>query len=231
MDAFPSSPLCTADVPAAPTREICAVLIIADPLLRCAVAALLERDTPLRVRAASADLLAARRLPSRHAVVDVVVWDAAGRDRSSVATVVGHLKTWFAGAEVLTLRAAASCASEFVAQARALCLRPTQGGSSCETTLTPHEVDVLLGVALGRKTQQIAAEMRRSPKTIEKHRASVQRKLGLNTVAQFTSHAISHGLLSTDQVLAHDGSRSNAAPVRRLALLSAQQTCNGRVAA
>ena len=83
---------------------------------------------------------------------------------------------------------------------------------------------MLLGVALGRKTQQIAAEMRRSPKTIEKHRASVQRKLGLNTVAQFTSHAISHGLLSTDQVLAHDGSRSNAAPVRRLALLSAQQT-------
>jgi DNA-binding NarL/FixJ family response regulator len=44
--------------------------------------------------------------------------------------------------------------------------------------------------------------MRRSCKTIEKHRANLLRKLGMRTVAELTAYAIHHGLLRADAILA-----------------------------
>lgn len=68
--------------------------------------------------------------------------------------------------------------------------------------LTPLEFDVMLAVAAGQRNAEIARHMRRSSKTIEKHRANLQRKLGVRTVAQLTAYAIHHGLLRADAVLA-----------------------------
>ena len=68
--------------------------------------------------------------------------------------------------------------------------------------LTPHENEVLLAVAAGLRNADIARRTRRSIKTVEKHRANLQRKLGLRSVAQLTAYAIRHGLQSADSVLA-----------------------------
>jgi DNA-binding CsgD family transcriptional regulator len=67
--------------------------------------------------------------------------------------------------------------------------------------LTPQEFEVMLAVAAGQRNAEIARRMRRSSKTIEKHRASLLRKLGLRTVAQLTSYAIHHGLMRADAII------------------------------
>jgi DNA-binding CsgD family transcriptional regulator len=69
--------------------------------------------------------------------------------------------------------------------------------------LTPHEIDVLLAVAAGLRNSDIARRMRRSPKTVEKHRANLQRKLGLRNVAQLTAFAIRNGLLDANTIFSN----------------------------
>jgi DNA-binding NarL/FixJ family response regulator len=72
--------------------------------------------------------------------------------------------------------------------------------------LTPLEAEVLLAVASGQRNAEIARHMRRSSKTVEKHRANLLRKLGFRNVAQLTAYAIRHGLLNSDAILArHQG--------------------------
>ena len=68
--------------------------------------------------------------------------------------------------------------------------------------LTPQELEVMLAVAAGHRNADIARRMRRSSKTIEKHRANLLRKLGLRTVSQLTAYAIHHGLLRADAIIA-----------------------------
>lgn len=67
--------------------------------------------------------------------------------------------------------------------------------------LTPLETEVMLAVAAGQRNAEIARRMRRSSKTIEKHRANLLRKLGVRTVAQLTAYAIHNGLLRADAIL------------------------------
>lgn len=85
-------------------------------------------------------------------------------------------------------------------------LRAVQGGSIDELAphegLTPLEAEVLLSVASGLRNAEIARHMRRSSKTVEKHRANLLRKLGFRTVAQLTAYALRHGLLDADAILA-----------------------------
>lgn len=68
--------------------------------------------------------------------------------------------------------------------------------------LTALESEVMLAVAAGHRNADIARRMRRSCKTIEKHRANLLRKLGVRSVAQLTAYAIHHGLLRADAILA-----------------------------
>jgi len=68
--------------------------------------------------------------------------------------------------------------------------------------LTPLETDVLISVASGMRNSEIARRMRRSSKTVEKHRASLLRKLGLRSVAQLTAYSLLHGLVNAEVILA-----------------------------
>ena len=79
-------------------------------------------------------------------------------------------------------------------------LRRTPAASS--ELLTPLESEVLLAVASGQRNAEVARRMRRSTKTVEKHRANLLRKLGLRSVAQLTAYAIRNGLLNADAILA-----------------------------
>jgi DNA-binding NarL/FixJ family response regulator len=62
-------------------------------------------------------------------------------------------------------------------------------------TLTERQREVLQLVAEGRSTKEIAAVLHVSTKTVEFHRSSTARKLGLHTTAELTKYAINHGIL------------------------------------
>jgi DNA-binding NarL/FixJ family response regulator len=62
--------------------------------------------------------------------------------------------------------------------------------------LTLRELQVMVGVAQGYTSKQIAAKLQRSVKTIVKHRSNMMRKLDLHDASAVTRFAIAHGLLS-----------------------------------
>lgn len=60
--------------------------------------------------------------------------------------------------------------------------------------LTPRERDVLRGIARGRTNKEIAAELGIGARTVETHRESLMRKLGIRTVAGLTRLALEAGI-------------------------------------
>ncbi|HET9709624.1 MAG TPA: response regulator transcription factor [Gemmatimonadales bacterium] len=75
-----------------------------------------------------------------------------------------------------------------------------QGGTQSPTgsfaALTARERDVLIGVASGRTNRETAAELGISVRTVETHRDSLMRKLGIHTVAELTRYALEHRLIA-----------------------------------
>lgn len=67
-----------------------------------------------------------------------------------------------------------------------------------ELSLTPRERHVLLLLAEGFTTKEIASELSVSPKTIETHRAHLMGKLGIESVAALIKFAIRQGLINLD---------------------------------
>lgn len=61
--------------------------------------------------------------------------------------------------------------------------------------LTPREVEVLGLLALGYTNPEIAEQLVLSVRTVETHRANVQRKTGLTSRAELIAYAIEHGLV------------------------------------
>lgn len=61
--------------------------------------------------------------------------------------------------------------------------------------LTARERQVLVGVAQGRTNREIALELGISHRTVETHRESLMRKLGIRTVAGLTRAALEAGLI------------------------------------
>lgn len=62
-------------------------------------------------------------------------------------------------------------------------------------TLTPRERDVLIEIARGRTNKEIAGTLGLSVRTIESHRESLLKKLGVRGTAGLTRFAIEAGLL------------------------------------
>ncbi|HXJ31889.1 MAG TPA: response regulator transcription factor [Gemmatimonadales bacterium] len=62
--------------------------------------------------------------------------------------------------------------------------------------LTARERDVLVGVASGRTNRETAAALGISVRTVETHRNSLMRKLGIHTVAELTRFALEHRLIA-----------------------------------
>jgi DNA-binding NarL/FixJ family response regulator len=70
---------------------------------------------------------------------------------------------------------------------------PAPAGSLA--ALTGRERDVLIGVASGHTNRETAAELGISVRTVETHRDSLMRKLGIHTVAELTRFALEHHLI------------------------------------
>jgi len=62
------------------------------------------------------------------------------------------------------------------------------------TRITSREREVLSHVAAGKTNKQIAGVLGISPRTVETHRESLMRKLGISSVAGLTRYAIEHDI-------------------------------------
>lgn len=62
--------------------------------------------------------------------------------------------------------------------------------------LTRREREVIKLIAEGKRTKEIATYLSLSPKTIEKHRANLMKKLDLHSVSAVTVYAIQNGFIS-----------------------------------
>lgn len=60
--------------------------------------------------------------------------------------------------------------------------------------LTGRELEVLRGLAAGHANLEIAGQLYLASRTVEAHRARLQRKLGLTTRAELVGYAREHGL-------------------------------------
>lgn len=74
-----------------------------------------------------------------------------------------------------------------------LAAEPEGGGDE----LSDRETEVLRKIALGFTNAEIAEQLFLSVRTVESHRAHIQRKLGLTTRSELVRYALDHGLVET----------------------------------
>ena len=70
-------------------------------------------------------------------------------------------------------------------------------GSALRGELTVREQEILQLLALGNTNAETAESLFLSRRTVDTHRASIQRRLGLSTRAELTRYAIDHDLFVT----------------------------------
>lgn len=61
--------------------------------------------------------------------------------------------------------------------------------------LSVRETEVLRLIALGHTSAEVARQLHLSPRTVETHRARINRKLGLSKRAELVRYALRRGLL------------------------------------
>lgn len=80
--------------------------------------------------------------------------------------------------------------------------RPERRGTDeGPTAITSREREVLIRIARGDANKTIARELGLSPKTIEKHRSNLMRKLRLHNAAAITMYAIQNGFADEDPAM------------------------------
>jgi two-component system, NarL family, response regulator NreC len=100
-----------------------------------------------------------------------------------------------AEAELVNAVAMAAAGETYLNPHIGACLAAGEEEPSDEDGLTEREHEVLRLLALGHTNAEIAHLLFLSRRTVESHRANLQRKLGLSTRAELTRHVIEHGLL------------------------------------
>ena len=63
------------------------------------------------------------------------------------------------------------------------------------TQLSPREREVLRLIAEGLAAKEIATQLSISTKTVEAHRTSLMRKLGVRKATELVRYAVRHGLI------------------------------------
>jgi two-component system, NarL family, response regulator NreC len=134
------------------------------------------------------------RSPGTEIVVLTMQDDPAFAREAMRAGVLGYVLKDSADAELVT-------AVRMAAEGRTY-LQPQLGARiAAEPTgpaddLSEREVEVLRLIALGHTNAEIAEKLYLSVRTVESHRANVQRKLDLSTRAELVRYALDHGLVS-----------------------------------
>ena len=114
--------------------------------------------------------------------------------RAFAAGAVGFVAKDLADGELPRAMRAAARGEEFVSPRMATRLDALQRSLTGDV-LSPREVEVLRLIALGHTSVETARKLQLSPRTVETHRANVQRKLGLATRAELVRYSLRRGLL------------------------------------
>lgn len=130
------------------------------------------------------------------AVVVLTMQDDPGMAREALAAGArGYVLKEAAGAELVTaIRAAARGGSYLNPRLGALVAGSSRDDSGTDV-LTLRERDVLRLIGLGHTNTEIAEQLFLSVRTIEAHRAQIQRKLDVSTRAELVRFALDNGLL------------------------------------
>jgi DNA-binding CsgD family transcriptional regulator len=70
----------------------------------------------------------------------------------------------------------------------------TLGSDDPYSQLTSREREILILVAQGHSTREIAEMLHISPNTVDVHRAHMMQKLDLHNIAEISAYAVRHGL-------------------------------------
>jgi two-component system response regulator NreC len=95
---------------------------------------------------------------------------------------------------VTAIQAAAEGRTYLTPRVGAMLASEPENGDA-EGDLTPRESEILTLLALGHTNAEVADQVFLSRRTVETHRANIQRKLDLGTRAELTRYAIEHKLL------------------------------------
>lgn len=137
---------------------------------------------------------------SRMPAASVLLCDASGFPSGALNAFLSRLRADRPGLRIVRID---DSSPEFSAEDIVAAVRgPLDRTHVPHESLTPLEFEVMLGIAAGHRNADLARRMRRSCKTVEKHRANLLRKLGLKTVAQLTAYSIHNGLLRADAIIA-----------------------------
>ena len=68
-------------------------------------------------------------------------------------------------------------------------------GVPLHESLSPRELQVLRGIAMGRSVKEIAAELEISDKTVATYQSRIREKTGLSSAVEFTRYALLNGLV------------------------------------
>lgn len=74
--------------------------------------------------------------------------------------------------------------------------RAAGGGGRLESVLSPRQREVLQLVAEGRTGKEIASLLQISVKTVEFHKSSIVRELGVRSIADMTRYAMKRGIVA-----------------------------------
>ncbi len=133
----------------------------------------------------------------------------AGHPHDTVEAMIGLGRAWHqlgrAGDALRELRAAEALAAEIANPQRLAEVRAALAEAGQEVALpgglTPRQAEVLRLLATGLSNKEIAGRLYLSPATVERHLATVYRKLGVAGRVEATRYAMTHGLAGRPPVL------------------------------
>jgi predicted ATPase/DNA-binding CsgD family transcriptional regulator/DNA-binding XRE family transcriptional regulator len=139
-----------------------------------------------------------------HYQAAAAAYQEAGHLHDAVEAMIGlgraSYRLGHQGDAVRHLRAAEAMADEIANPQRLAEVRAAlaeigeSGGAALPDGLTVRQAEVLRLLAAGMSSKQIAAALYLSPTTVERHLATVYRKLGLGGRVEATRYALAHGL-------------------------------------
>lgn len=119
--------------------------------------------------------------------------DAAFAQLAIEAGAIGYVLKDCAGSELGEAVRRAARGEPYVSRRVGALLRAMRT-SGRRDDLSPREVQVLRLIAFGHTSAEIAARLHLSARTVETHRARIQRKLGLSGRAELVRYALRRGL-------------------------------------
>jgi two-component system response regulator NreC len=135
------------------------------------------------------------RTPETAVVVTTMLDDARFAREILAAGASGYVLTDAADRDLAAAVRAAANGESFVSVELTQLLRVYE---SPRDGLTTREVEVLRLIGLGHTNTEIGDLLALSVRTVESHRASIHRKLGLSTRAQLVRYALGRGLLAPE---------------------------------